>query len=224
MENYLGNKKLGDFKHKVVVTAYNATRNDLKRFRNFPIRGFDGDCHLLASTVAQATSAAPTYFEGIKIPECNDFDGNGAFTIYLDGGICVNSPVLVGITEALCHFNISRDKLKMLSVGTLYEKFRKGELNSNGGYRHWWDDSVGVLMQGQQAAAVNLVEDLIPADQFVRVTKELPEGEKFEIDDTSKIKTLIELGKRAVYERKNGEIYLDKIERLFFQEEKEMLV
>ena len=224
LEQYLGNKTLGELDQKVVITAYNATRNDLKRFRNFPIKGFEGDLDLPAVLVAQATAAAPTYFGGVQIADNKDAKDAGVLTTYLDGGICVNSPVIVGITEALCHFNIPRDKIKMLSIGTLYEKFRKGERNINGGYTHWWDDSVGVIMHGQQASAVNLAEDIIPAEHFVRITKELPEGERIRLDDIAQIGHLMDMGKQAAYEEKQGEVYMDKISRLFFAESPENML
>jgi len=217
LEQYLGNRTLADLPTKVVITAYNATRNDLKRFRNFPIPGFVGDAHLPAVLVAQATAAAPTYFGGIQLPDSKEAEEAGNLTTYLDGGICVNSPVIVGITEALCHFNIPRDKIMMLSVGTLYERFRKGERNINGGYKHWWDDAVGVIMHGQQAAAVNLVEDILPREHFVRITKELPEGEHINLDDTSRIDALIDMGRNAAYAKQNGIAYMDKIRKLFFK-------
>ena len=59
------------------------------------------------SSVAAATSAAPTYFVPFR---------NRGYT-YLDGGIWANNPTMAALVEALSCFDVRPENIRILSLG-----------------------------------------------------------------------------------------------------------
>jgi patatin-like phospholipase/acyl hydrolase len=56
---------------------------------------------------ARATSAAPTYFQGLQHGE----------KVFADGGMWGNNPVMLAVLEAYSCFDISLDQIRVLSIG-----------------------------------------------------------------------------------------------------------
>ena len=75
----------------------------------------DGDERM--SSVAAATSAAPTYF--------TPFEEQG-YT-FLDSGIWANNPTMVALVEALSHFTIEREDIRILNLGCGQKQFQVTE-------------------------------------------------------------------------------------------------
>ena len=57
--------------------------------------------------VALATSAAPSYYRPLRA------DG---YT-FVDGGVWANNPVMIALVEALASFDVSREQIRILSLG-----------------------------------------------------------------------------------------------------------
>lgn len=71
------------------------------------------DDKLRLADVCLATSAAPIVLPLAQIP---DPDKEGQLSAYVDGGLCANNPVLIGLTEALL---LAGDRpIEIVSIGT----------------------------------------------------------------------------------------------------------
>ena len=55
----------------------------------------------------------------------------------IDGGIWANNPVMNALVDALACFNVSRENVRILSLGTGEVTFSVDERVRRGGIRHW---------------------------------------------------------------------------------------
>ncbi len=92
---YFGNSRLSDAATDVLITSYEIERSFPFFFRSAIARE-RSDYDFPAREVARATSAAPTYFEPMKLP-------TGTFTDHytlIDGGVFANNPGACALVEA----------------------------------------------------------------------------------------------------------------------------
>ncbi len=114
---YFGNSRLSDAATDVLITSYEIERSFPFFFRSAIARE-RSDYNFPAREVARATSAAPTYFEPMKLP-------SGTFTDHytlIDGGVFANNPAACALVEARTTRLDATDFL-VVSLGT-------GELTS----------------------------------------------------------------------------------------------
>ena len=98
---------------------------------------YQKDRHQRFAHVALHTTAAPTYFEGV------DNDG----LIMIDGGIWANNPVMNALVDALACYDVPRENIRILSLGTGESTFTIDEKARTGGLKEW------ALMRAFNAAA-----------------------------------------------------------------------
>src|SRR5580658_3538454 len=109
---YFGNSWLSDAATDVLITSYEIERSFPFFFRSAIARE-RSDYDFPAREVARATSAAPTYFEPMKLP-------TGTFTDHytlIDGGVFANNPAACALVEARTTQRDATDFL-VVSLGT----------------------------------------------------------------------------------------------------------
>src|SRR5580658_7606193 len=109
---YFGNSRLSDAATDVLITSYEIERSFPFFFRSAIARE-RSDYDFPAREVARATSAAPTYFEPMKLL-------TGTFTDYytlIDGGVFANNPAACALVEARATHPEASDFL-VVSLGT----------------------------------------------------------------------------------------------------------
>ena len=104
-----GAKTIGDLEHCVLVPAINYTTGTLRAFKTPHHPDFFQDAKQSLVDVALATSAAPTYFP-------NHVIGNAR---YVDAGLVVNNPVLMGVIEAQRAFGYEMNAIHALCIGNM---------------------------------------------------------------------------------------------------------
>lgn len=124
-------------------------------------------------SVAEATSAAPTFFQPLQ-------DETGY--VLVDGGVWANNPTMIALTDALSCFDVSRDKIRILGLGcgTARQKVGRWKIRL-GGKLLWWD-LILAAMDLQSQNSNGQAGLLIGADRLLRVeppTKATP----IELDD-----------------------------------------
>lgn len=161
---------LGDAKCRVCVPAVNITSGEPVVFKTRHHEEYERDYRYKMWKVAAATSAAPGYFRPVEIP------GAGWF---VDGGLWANSPVDVGIAEAIKLGYDLRD-IRVLSIGTGNSTYHRngaphrvfGQLRN--GVLGWSLDLIGLMMRSQTRRAENLCSYLLPKEELVRIDFPLP--------------------------------------------------
>ncbi|MBZ5607151.1 MAG: patatin-like phospholipase family protein [Acidobacteriia bacterium] len=127
LEEYFGDARLRDAATQVLITSYEIEQSFPFFFRSSMARE-RMDYDFPARDVARATSAAPTYFEPMKLLTGTVPDH---YTL-IDGGVFANNPAACALVEARTTHPGARDFL-VVSLGT-------GELNRSlpyDGTRNW---------------------------------------------------------------------------------------
>ncbi len=119
LDEYFGETRLQDALTSVLVTAYEIERRIPWFFRSEKAKGrIDYDFPM--KQVARATSAAPTYFEPVKIGAEDSSD----YYALIDGGVFANNPALCAYVEARGYLEMEGSSyppdadLLLVSLGT----------------------------------------------------------------------------------------------------------
>lgn len=112
LDKYFGEAHLKDALTDVIITSYEIERRKPWFFKSTKAKG-DARDDFLMKQIARATSAAPTYFEPLKV-ETSSPSGYYAF---IDGGVFANNPAMCGYVEAKTTYPDANDFL-VVSLGT----------------------------------------------------------------------------------------------------------
>ncbi len=183
IESVIGNRRLGDSKHRLVIPSYNAVNGSVYLFKTAHHERFKQDYKDSAVSAALATSAAPTYFPSFRAE---------SGLAFIDGGVWANTPVMVGIVEALGVLGQDLATIEVLSIGTTEEPCCVADTQRDGGIATWNKDLLTLPMQAQTAGALAQARILL-RDRFVRVDATTRPG-RFTLDDATRITELKGLG------------------------------
>ena len=157
--------------------------------------------NLLSYQVADASSAAPTYFPTKEVeipPDANEF-------WLIDGGVIANNPTMCAIAEAKNNWtDVPIDQMRVLSVGTgfMTRKINGPESRKWGGLQWITKGHIIELLSDERIVAYQTMEITKPGS-YIRVNAELrphppdlPNAPDDAMDDVSKtnIKRLKDLG------------------------------
>lgn len=182
----LGERLLGESRNRLVIPAFNAVNGDIQLFKTAHCPAFRMDYRIPAVDVAMATSAAPTYFNA-HADECG--------RVFLDGGVWANSPVMVGIVEAITALGWPLERLDVLSVGTTAEPFDVGRKRRTGGLFQWNSGLVDLLMAAQVKGMLGLAGALTK-HRILRIDVTTRPG-RFSLDNSLEISELKALGENS---------------------------
>ena len=90
---------------------------------------------MAAWEAARATSAAPTFFPG--------HGGDGY--VFLDGGVWANNPIMAAVIDALSSYDVGRDQIEVLSIGTGNAPQEIGQFALKGGMFDWREIIEGAM-------------------------------------------------------------------------------
>lgn len=184
----------------VIIPSYSLINNAPSIFRST-----DKDPKFLMSDIAGATSAAPTY-----LPPKVFTDNNGKEYMEIDGGIFVNNPEELAITEALLlNPELRRDDILVISIGCGTPKLNLNP-NANSGLIGWgiqnniidvmlnassvWEsEEVNMLSPNTKRIQIELSEQLGSMDDSSPENMQalLAAAEKALVDDKSELDAII---------------------------------
>jgi patatin-like phospholipase/acyl hydrolase len=179
LEKFFEKKFLRDSKKEVLAISYDVEKRSIAVLKNRNC----GD--LTVSEVADASSAAPTYFPGKRISD-------GRWLI--DGGVTANNPSMCAIAEAARLW--PGEEIRILSIGTgLKTEKIDGSGTAKAGYLQWalQFDLLNTIMD--ETVVDYQVEQIIKDGNYLRVNSELVHASDA-MDDisTENIQKLKELG------------------------------
>ncbi len=219
---------LKDCKTNVCIPIFDLLHGKPSVLKNDYHPRFTRDYHIPAYQAALATSAAPTFFTPYDT-EYTDMNGvNKSFKNKVDGGVFANNPALLGIIEAQEAFKQKLSDLRVLSLGTGYQRFSDGEKRKKWGLHYWMIKDkksriIDLFMQGQSQLVENLISlmqlgidkerEKNPSFIYYRITTELNSTMNVAMDETNtdKLKALAE---KASFEFSN---YANKILKDFIE-------
>lgn len=122
-----GDKVLDDAVTRLVIPTFEGRHGEPFLYKTPHHPDYQKDRHKKFAHVALHTTAAPSYYPGV------DDDGY----IMIDGGIWANNPVMNALVDALAGFDIAREDVRILSLGTGEATFCVDERARNGGMKDW---------------------------------------------------------------------------------------
>lgn len=169
LKERLGNARIGDVadnKH-VLVVAYN-----IEKRKPEVIKSSDALYrNLYACDVADASSAAPTYFP------TKGMDIGGAAEEYwlVDGGVTANNPTMCAIAEAKRAWNdLSIDSMRILSIGTGYRTRKiNGPDSRNWGAIGWFTHGKILDVLSDERVVAYQASTISRSGSYIRVNCEL---------------------------------------------------
>ncbi|UCG44517.1 MAG: patatin-like phospholipase family protein [candidate division WOR-3 bacterium] len=200
LEEYFGDARLKDSVTEVLVTGYEIERGSPWFFRRRSARtkpGYDFDM----KQVARATSAAPTYFEPIRI----EAEGRAEYYAVVDGGVYANNPAMCAYVDALASFPEAGDFL-VLSLGTgtrqspiLYHDAK------DWGLAGWAKPILGVVFDGVSDTVEYQLGQLLPEKNGVQryyrfQTKVSKENSALDNADQDNLRALVLIAEQLVEE------------------------
>jgi len=112
LKSLLQNRLLGHAKTRLVIPSVHAESLEPYIFKTRHSARFARDHTESAVTVALATAAAPTFFEGHTTP---------AGVTTLDGGLSANNPIAIAVSEAVGELGWPREDVRVLSISCTTE-------------------------------------------------------------------------------------------------------
>jgi len=174
IEAELGDQRLGDALHPVVVPAVDVRSCETKIFKTPHSLASEGDALVRAVDVGMAACAAPAYFPAVRIGR----------RLFADGGLFAVAPDQVALHE-IEHF-MQRDttQLRMLSVGTAAARYRPaGKVDEDAGAVGWLSGGrlVLTMISSQQQHVQAMLEDRL-GDRYHRIDAAWPPDAGLGID------------------------------------------
>lgn len=157
LDEYFGAARLKDALTDVLITSYEIERRTAWFFRSRKAR-LRADHDFPMKQVARATSAAPTYFEPVKIasPAGDDY-----FAL-IDGGVFANNPALCGYVDARSTFPEAEGFLVVsLGTGELTRRLPYDEVRGWGVVR-WAQPILNVVFDGINDTTDYQLRQLLP--------------------------------------------------------------
>lgn len=171
----LGDVRLSEARHRVVVTAVDVNRCRTKIFKTPHALTSRGDEKVRAVDVAMATCAAPAYFPAVRVGR----------RLYADGGLYAVAPDQVALHEMEHFLRIDMNRVSMLSVGTATLHYKPEEgVTDDAGAVEWMSRGrlILTLISVQQQHAQAMVEDRLGEARYLRLDARWPQDAGLGID------------------------------------------
>lgn len=122
-----GDKLINDASVRLVVPSFEGRHGEPFLYKTPHHPDYQKDRHRKFAHVALHTTAAPTYYPGVED------DGY----VMIDGGVWANNPIMNAVIDALACYDIPRENVRVLSLGTGDATFTVKDTVRQGGVGHW---------------------------------------------------------------------------------------
>lgn len=122
-----GDEVLDVARTRLVIPSFEGRHGEPFIYKTPHHPDYQKDRHQRFAHVALHTTAAPSYYAGVE------HDG----FIMLDGGVWANNPVMNALVDTLACYDVPRENIRILSIGTGKGTFSVDEKARNGGAKEW---------------------------------------------------------------------------------------
>lgn len=144
---------------RVCIPAFEGTYGEVYIYKTPHHPDFYLDGPKLMTTVALATSAAPTYFQPLS---------NEGYVL-IDGGVWANNPLMIAVVDALTCYSVPRSAVRVLSLGCGDEAYTFQESKIRRGGLVAWRDLILTIMRLQSQNALGQARLLLGSQNVVRI-------------------------------------------------------
>lgn len=199
-----GDKVLDDSSKRLVIPSFEGLHGEPFIYKTPHHPDYQKDRHKRFAHVALHTTAAPSYYPAV------DDDGY----VMIDGGIWANNPIMNALVDALACYDVPRENVRILSIGTGDASFTVDKAARVGGAGQWaFLRAFKAAGRAQCKNALGQAYLLVGKNNIVRVDP--PESATpIELDDTSRALAELPLVARSLVE---GSGHL--IEAMFLQDQ-----
>ncbi|MGO9600378.1 MAG: CBASS cGAMP-activated phospholipase [Isosphaeraceae bacterium] len=196
-----GEKSLGESQTRLVIPSVDLTNGQTKVFKTPHLPGLHIDLHLPIVDIVMATTAAPTFF-----PHATIQPGS----MYVDGGLWANNPVMAAIAESIaidrnCRRPVdprfSLETTSVLSIGTgRCKQFMKPPTDGAG--IAWWMTEAKLMrltMMSQAQGALFQARYFLAGENLMRIDFELPDN-SWKLDSICYLGEMIHNGRQKAAE------------------------
>lgn len=168
LNTYFDNTLLSESLKDVLITSYDLERRRPHIFLSSEAKK-ETSKDFAMKYVGRATSAAPTYFEPLKLNKPSSAD----YYALVDGGVYANNPTLYAYAEAKRIYKDVNDFL-LISLGTGELSLRMPyEEARTWGLAKWAQPILNVAFDGVSDAVHSQLQQLIPEDKYYRIQPKL---------------------------------------------------
>ena len=191
LHDALGNRRFGEAKTRLCIPSFEGRHGEVYIFKTPHHPDFRKDASERMTKVAAATAAAPTFFKPLQ---------DGGYT-FVDGGVWANNPIMIALVDALSCYSVSRDRVRILSLGCEDEPYIVDRSEIRLGGMLAWRHIIFAAMRLQSLNAIGQAGLLVGADKVIRAN---PSMNGIQMDDWTRAvselpgiaeSTLDELGK-----------------------------
>ncbi len=161
-----GDKVLDDAVTRLVIPSFEGRHGEPFLYKTPHHPDYQKDRHKKFAHVALHTTAAPSYYPGVED------DGY----VMIDGGVWANNPVMNALVDGLACFDLAREDVRILSLGTGEATFTVDERARNGGIKDWaFMRSFNAAARAQSRNALGQAYLLVGKNNVARI--DVPESD-----------------------------------------------
>ena len=172
LQETLGDRTFGEARTRLCIPSFDGRYGEVYIFKTPHHPDFRKDGRELMTKVAEATSAAPTFFRPLE---------DGGYT-FVDGGVWANNPIMIGLVDALTCYSVKPEQVRILSLGCGGNPYIVDRRKIVAGGIWAWRDVIFAAMRLQSQNAVGQARLLIGADRVIRVDAPTTRA-RIEMDD-----------------------------------------
>ena len=181
LSDVFGNLQMADVPGRLMLPSTDISNGNVFVIKSSYLPSFVRDAKIPLVEAIMASSAAPTYFDPVRIDEY----------LLADGGLWGNNPSFIAYTEAIGKLAVPRDEVRIFSLGTGtgHQFYDVARANSMWGVATGWGVSrlVDTILNLQSRASAN-TSTLLLRDSYLRVS--FDESGPLALDDVSQIPRL----------------------------------
>jgi uncharacterized protein len=117
-----GDMHVDDARNRLVIPSFEGQHGEPWIYKTPHHPDYKKDRHVTAARVALHTAAAPTIYAGVA---------NDGHTM-VDGGLWANNPVMQALVDVLVCYDLPRENIRILSIGTGDDLFSTADLQNAG--------------------------------------------------------------------------------------------
>jgi uncharacterized protein len=199
-----GDKVLDDSTKRLVIPSFEGLHGEPFLYKTPHHPDYQKDRHKKFAHVALHTTAAPSYYPAV------DDDSY----VMIDGGIWANNPVMNAVVDALACYDVRRENIRILSIGTGESTFTVDKKARVGGVREWaFMRSFNAAARAQSRNALGQAYLLVGKNNVARI--DAPESNApIEMDDVRRSVRELPLVARSLVEGSGHHI-----QNVFLQDE-----